>query len=39
MQHLAQEILKLLIVGNREDIGGEVERESLCMHPVITLFS
>lgn len=41
MQHLAQEIPKFLIVGNTEDIkrGGCVERDSLCMHPVLILFS
>lgn len=41
MQHLAQEIPKLLIVGNTEDIKGAgcVERESLCMHPVLIFFS
>lgn len=41
MQHLAQEIPKLLIVGNTEDIkrGGCVEGESLWMHPVLVFFS
>lgn len=41
MQHLAPEIPKLLVVGNTKDIkrGGCVEKESLCVHPVLIFFS